>query len=562
MAVNTPSQKDGINHNEDIDEEMNTNRRRLLQTYDTSQIWINELHYRGGFGEYVEVAGVAGLSTANFKIYVYQKAGQSVYNSWSLPVATIQDEQNGFGAVLLDPGDHALHSHDDNGIALVYNDAEVIQFLSYSDEGNQFTLTAADGPAIGMTSTDIGAYEAKGDEDAGSLQLCGTGNKFEDFAFQKFTTVGARSQGSINSCQTMTATSTKSPTTTTTKSPTLSPTSTTTTQSPTTTTSTKSPSTSTLASSTKSPTLASSTTTSAPSSTSSSTTASAPSSTSSVPTTSNGSTSQTVSVADYSSSATSSSTETSSSKEVFGTQSFRLTGDGDGGGGTTSQNQIAIYVVVIVFLCCLLLCCLNFLWYRRFKKLKDNKAEDADMGVEALPTSGLKVVPLSSEMTSTHKNMQVTSLVIHKSDTGLSNLPGLPNVVEEDDDEDSAVAGNRFVYQAPREANHAFHGNAALIPRGPPPQNALPQPPHAKVANFVNQNLAASPSESEMLYGAYATNDGYGEMQPGQIDPENGTYGVEGAPGMLRQHSGEDDEELYQHQDSTTTQRTQGGTQQ
>ena len=62
--------------------------------------------------------------------------------------------------------------------ALVNPSNTVVQFLSY--EG---TLTATDGPAIGMTSTDIGVAEDSLTPVGYSLQLSGTGTVYEDFTW-------------------------------------------------------------------------------------------------------------------------------------------------------------------------------------------------------------------------------------------------------------------------------------------------------------------------------------------------------------------------------------------
>jgi hypothetical protein len=64
-----------------------------------------------------------------------------------------------------------------DGLALVDNTNKVVQFLSY--EG---TFTAADGPANGMTSTDIRVSQT-GTTSGDSLQLTGTGRVYEDFTW-------------------------------------------------------------------------------------------------------------------------------------------------------------------------------------------------------------------------------------------------------------------------------------------------------------------------------------------------------------------------------------------
>ncbi len=83
----------------------------------------------------------------------------------------------GYGLVFVAiPG---LQNGAPDGVALVDNNGTVIQFLSY--EG---TFTASDGPANGMTSTDIGVSETNSSSATDSLQLSGTGTQYSDFTWQ------------------------------------------------------------------------------------------------------------------------------------------------------------------------------------------------------------------------------------------------------------------------------------------------------------------------------------------------------------------------------------------
>jgi hypothetical protein len=67
----------------------------------------------------------------------------------------------------------------------------VVQFLSY--EG---TMTAAGGPAAGLTSTDIGVFQDQAPLGT-SLQLTGTGSSYGDFtwAFNIAATSGGANTG-------------------------------------------------------------------------------------------------------------------------------------------------------------------------------------------------------------------------------------------------------------------------------------------------------------------------------------------------------------------------------
>ena len=68
------------------------------------------------------------------------------------------------------------------------------QFLSYEGQ-----LTATDGPANGVTSTDIGVSETSNTQAGFSLQLSGTGSKYSDFNWQSAATSTA---GNKNNNQT------------------------------------------------------------------------------------------------------------------------------------------------------------------------------------------------------------------------------------------------------------------------------------------------------------------------------------------------------------------------
>lgn len=65
------------------------------------------------------------------------------------------------------------------GLALVNPLSEVFLFLSYKG-----SFTAVDGPAVGMTSVDIGVYEPGTTPVGYSLQLSGAGSVYESFVWQ------------------------------------------------------------------------------------------------------------------------------------------------------------------------------------------------------------------------------------------------------------------------------------------------------------------------------------------------------------------------------------------
>ena len=162
-------------------------------------IWINELHYDNtgtDAGEFIEVAGTAGLNLSGYSIVLYNGTGGASYDTDILS-GVIDNESNGFGAISLAYPSNGIQNGAPDGIALVQG-TTVIQFLSY--EG---TFTAVGGPANGMLSTDIGVLEV-GTEALGlSLRLTGNGNTYGGFTWNA---PAAQSPGSLNPGQTITVT--------------------------------------------------------------------------------------------------------------------------------------------------------------------------------------------------------------------------------------------------------------------------------------------------------------------------------------------------------------------
>ncbi|MBC7776816.1 MAG: HYR domain-containing protein, partial [Phycisphaerae bacterium] len=161
-------------------------------------IFINEFHYDnigGDVGEFVEVAGTAGINLADYQIILYNGNGGVVYDTDAL-VGVIDNEGSGFGAISLAYPVNGIQNGTPDGIALYrISTNQVLQFLSY--EG---PFQAMDGPAMGMFATDVGVFEAGTEAIGLSLQLTGTGQVAADFTW-----VGpiAQSPGTLNAGQTI-----------------------------------------------------------------------------------------------------------------------------------------------------------------------------------------------------------------------------------------------------------------------------------------------------------------------------------------------------------------------
>ena len=98
-----------------------------------SSVWINEFHYDNtgtDQGEFIEVAGNAGINLSNYELVLYNGANGTVYNTMSLS-GVIPDESNGFGAISFSYPTNGIQNGAPDGMALVQNGTNVIEFLSY-----------------------------------------------------------------------------------------------------------------------------------------------------------------------------------------------------------------------------------------------------------------------------------------------------------------------------------------------------------------------------------------------------------------------------------------------
>ncbi len=158
-------------------------------------IFINEIHYDNvgtDVGEGVEIAGPAGTDLTGYAVVFYNGNGGASYATLNLN-GTVPDQQNGYGTLWF--AQSSIQNGSPDGLALVAPGDLVIQFLSY--EG---VFTAADGPAAGMESTDIGVEQDNPVPEIGfTLQLTGTGRVYEDFTWSGPIT---RTEGAVNTNQT------------------------------------------------------------------------------------------------------------------------------------------------------------------------------------------------------------------------------------------------------------------------------------------------------------------------------------------------------------------------
>jgi len=169
-------------------------------TAGVTSVFISELHYDNSgtdANEGVGIMAAAGTDLTGWKIELYNGEGTipgNTYATISLS-GTVDDEGSGYGELWFGTAVNGIQNGPIDGLALIDNLGNVVQFLSY--EG---VLTATNGTANGMTSVDIGVSEASSSTVGHSLQLIdvpliGGGHFYEDFSWQG---PSANSMGSIN----------------------------------------------------------------------------------------------------------------------------------------------------------------------------------------------------------------------------------------------------------------------------------------------------------------------------------------------------------------------------
>ncbi|MDY8109258.1 ExeM/NucH family extracellular endonuclease [Fulvimarina sp. 2208YS6-2-32] len=157
--------------------------------------FINEFHYDNDgadVGEFVEVAGPADADLDGFSLVLYNGSNGASYARIALQEAlsTVSD-----GVRFITVDTVGMQNGGPDGMALV-GPQGVVEFLSY--EG---AFTAADGPAKGMTSIDVGVAEGGGTPAGHSLQRTGDGSGASDFAWAG---PQGETRGTVNEGQTIT----------------------------------------------------------------------------------------------------------------------------------------------------------------------------------------------------------------------------------------------------------------------------------------------------------------------------------------------------------------------
>jgi len=117
---------------------------------------FSELHYDNAgtdTGETIEVSGPAGLDITGWRVVLYNGQGNITYDSTTLS-GVIPTTCGTRGVLVINYPVNGIQNGSPDGLALVNASGTVVEFLSY--EG---VMTGNDGPAQGLTSTDIGVNQ-------------------------------------------------------------------------------------------------------------------------------------------------------------------------------------------------------------------------------------------------------------------------------------------------------------------------------------------------------------------------------------------------------------------
>ena len=144
----------------------------VSQAVSVPQIRFAEIHYDNtgtDTGEAIEVSGPAGADVTGWQVILYNGNGGASYDTKTLSGA-IPATCGARGVVVINYPTNGIQNGSPDGMALIDAGGAVVEYLSY--EG---VFAATNGPANGLTSTDIGVSEAGTEPIGKSLQRHGDG---------------------------------------------------------------------------------------------------------------------------------------------------------------------------------------------------------------------------------------------------------------------------------------------------------------------------------------------------------------------------------------------------
>jgi DNA/RNA endonuclease G (NUC1) len=133
---------------------------------------FSEIHYDNSgtdTGEAIEISAPAGTDLGGWSIVLYNGANGLAYRTTALS-GVVGESCTGRGVIVVTYPQDGIQNGSPDGMALVNAAGAVVEFLTY--EG---TFAAVDGPAAGMTGTDIGVSQVGTTPIGQTLQRTGTG---------------------------------------------------------------------------------------------------------------------------------------------------------------------------------------------------------------------------------------------------------------------------------------------------------------------------------------------------------------------------------------------------
>ncbi len=171
-----------------------------------AEVFINEFHYddataAGDVGEKVEVIATAGEDLSTYRIYLYNGTSSTTaapfYDNDLLPAGSNVTCGGTVKIAVLSYPSNGIQNGANDGIALVNGSGVLVKFISY--EG---AIKASNGPAAGVTSTNLSVSESSSTAAGTSLQLGGIGTGASSFTWRSSAT---QTMGACNNSQTFTA---------------------------------------------------------------------------------------------------------------------------------------------------------------------------------------------------------------------------------------------------------------------------------------------------------------------------------------------------------------------
>jgi endonuclease I len=169
-----------------------------------AEVFINEIHYDNSgtdSGERIEVVATAGETLSSYRIYLYNGTGATTaatfYDNDLVPAGSLVNCGAQVRIATITYPSNGIQNGASDGIALVNPSGGLVKFISY--EG---AIRASNGPAAGVTSTNLSVSETDTTASNTSLQLGGTGTGSANFTWRSSAT---QTFGKCNTAQVFSA---------------------------------------------------------------------------------------------------------------------------------------------------------------------------------------------------------------------------------------------------------------------------------------------------------------------------------------------------------------------